>query len=243
MKIFVISMTDSVERRKNAKKQLDKAGLEFTFFDALTGKNGFSEHFSAYDEYQYLLDTGRKTTAGEIGCYASHLALWKTCVDLDEAIMIMEDDFLLKENFVDAFHESEKLIADYGFIRLQRANRVKRKFVKNAGKFSLLYYTKMPHSLMCYVISPAVAKVFIRSSSTLTAPVDVMIKKIWQHKQRLYGLSPYPVFEDKLSKISGIPGRIKHKKSLMLQVMRIVTKITWIVKRILFTYNFKPPVK
>ncbi|NOQ90414.1 MAG: hypothetical protein GQ549_05665 [Gammaproteobacteria bacterium] len=241
MKIFVISLSDAVERRKNAKEQLDKTGLEFTFFDALTGKNGFSEHFSAYDEYQYLLDTGRKATACEIGCYASHLALWKTCVDLNEPIMIMEDDFLLKENFVDAFHESEKLIADYGFIRLQREHRCKRKFVKHSGEFTLLYYTKMPHCLMCYVISPAVAKAFIRSSSTLTAPVDVMIKKIWQHKQRLYGLSPYPVVEDKLSEITCIPGRVKNKKSLKVQVMRIVTKITWIVKRILFTYNFKPP--
>lgn len=243
MKIFVISLPDATERRNNATKQFNKTGLQFTFFDALTASSGFSDYFSAYDEYQYLINTGRIAAAGEIGCYASHMALWKTCVNLRKPIMIMEDDFLLKENFVDAFNESAKLIDSYGFIRLQSERRGKKVLVKNSAGFSLVYYTKMPHSLMCYVISPAVAKEFIRASTTLTAPVDVMIKKIWEHKQRLYGLSPYPVVDGELGKISNIQGRIKHKKNIWIKLMRFITKIKWAIKRRLFTYNFKPPVE
>jgi len=29
--------------------------------------------------------------------------MWRKCIELDEAIMIMEDDFLLDERFADAF--------------------------------------------------------------------------------------------------------------------------------------------
>ncbi len=243
MQIFVINLSSDIGRRENAKKQLDKNHLQFAFFKALTAEHGFSDYFSAYDEHQYILNTGRKATKGEIGCYASHLALWKTCVDLNKPIMIMEDDFLLKENFVDACCESEKLIPDYGFIRLQSERIGKGVLVKNSGEFSLLYYTKMPHCLMCYAISPAVAKVFISASDTLTAPVDVMIKKTWEHKQRLYGLSPYTVVTDNISTVSNIPGRVKHKKSFKMQLLRLGTKIKWAIKRRLFNYNFKPPVK
>jgi len=240
MKIYVISLADAIQRRKNVEKQLTEADLDFSLFDGLRAKNGFSEYFNGYDEYQYQINTGRKATEGEIGCYASHLALWKLCVDRNQPIMIMEDDFHLKEHFVEAFHEVEKLINEYGYIRLQTERRAKKKLVKQIGKFSLFYYTKMPHSLMCYAISPAIAKQFIAHSQILTAPVDVMIKKIWEHRQRLYGLTPYQVEEDRLSQMTNIHGRVKHRKSTAISLVRFITKIKWALKRRFFTFNFKP---
>lgn len=36
--------------------------------------------------------SGRKTTKGEVGCILSHIKAWKTCVELDEAIIVLEDD-------------------------------------------------------------------------------------------------------------------------------------------------------
>lgn len=240
MQIFIINLSSATDRRISAAKQLSNAGLTYKFFDALTGNQSWQPYFQSYDEQQYLINTGRTVTSGEIGCYASHRALWQKCVDLNQPIMIMEDDFLLKENFRAAFHETEKLIARYGYIRLQNERKGKRKLVKSSGSFNLVYYTKMPHSLMCYALSPDIAKQFIENSIHLTAPVDVMIKKIWDHKQRLYGLLPYPVVEHELSIETLIPGRIKPKKSLKIKFLRFYTKITWVIKRIIFTITFNP---
>lgn len=242
MKIFVISLVDATNRRDNARKQLHDLGIDFDFFDALTADNGYAEYFEAYDELRYLINTGRKATSGEIGCYASHKALWRRCIEMQQPVMIMEDDFLLSEDFADAFAQSQKLVKEYGFIRLQTEHRGKRKFVKKSGRFNVVYYTKMPHSLMCYAITPEIAEVFVQSSKHLSAPVDVMIKKIWQHKQRLYGLMPYTVSEDKLSVMTSIDGRVKSRKSPAVKFLRFLTKISWVVRRQVFSFNFRPPV-
>ena len=130
MKIFIINLPTQATRRKCSAKQLTAAGMSFDFFDALKAHNGWSDFFEHYDERQFLINTGRTATQGEIGCYASHLALWKHCVECGEPIMIMEDDFLLKPDFSRAFQFTEQLISEYGFIRLQYEQRGKRKLVK-----------------------------------------------------------------------------------------------------------------
>ncbi len=240
MRIYVINLEKDAERRQSASRQLESHGLDFEVFRALTVDQGWQEHFDAYDERRYLINTGRTAAPGEIGCYASHRALWQRCVELNQPIMIMEDDFLLSEDFRSAFRQTERLIATYGFIRLQTERRGKRRFVRRAGDFDLVYYTKMPHSLMCYAISPQVAGTFIARSRRLTAPVDVMIKKIWEHRQRLYGLRPYPVSENEIADQTTIDGRIKPKKCLSIQLQRFLAKIGWAIKRRMFTFGFKP---
>jgi len=241
MNIFVISLEKSVDRRKHVLEQFSKTNLDFTFFNAIAPENGFSEYFDSYNEEEYLLNTGRKATNGEIGCYASHLALWKQCVENNEPILIMEDDFILDNRFTEAVAKTKTLIQQYGYIRLQVEHRGKYIMALKEEDFSLVYYTKMPHSLMCYAISPTIAKNFIAKAKYLEAPVDVMIKKIWSHKQRLYGLLPYTVDDSSHHYSTNIPGRIKQPKSFRIKLLRFFRKISWIYKRIAFTFNFKPP--
>lgn len=235
MKVFVISLKDSHARQENVNRQLTAAGINYEFFDAANGRDGYEKFFDAYDEREYLLNTGRVSTPGEIGCYASHLALWKRCVELNEPIMIMEDDFKLDALFPEAVAEVEKLIKDYGFIRFQTERRGKKKKLKQAGKFSLYFYTKMPHSLMCYAIRPDVARAFIAGSHILREPVDVFVKKTWEHQQPLFGLAPYTVSESEHSDATTISGRIKASKSPGIRFFRLLRKISWLIKR--FTFN------
>lgn len=241
MNIFVISLTKATQRRASCIEQLNEAELEFSFFDAQSVINDYTDFFEKYDEREFQINTGRTAAKGEIGCYASHLALWEKCVELDEPIMIMEDDFYLTEGFRSAVFIVADEIDQYGYIRLQSEGSGKSRLVKSIGDYKLLYYTKMPHSLMCYAITPSVAKQFIRKAKVLDAPVDVMIKKIWEHKQRLYGLSPYTVIDSDLSSESMISGRVKHKKSLSIQFSRFLRKTSWIVNRVTFTAFFTPP--
>lgn len=235
MKIFVISLKTSLDRREKVKSQLMALNVKHQFFDGIS-VDGYENHFDAYDEEKYLINCGRKATLGEIGCYASHLELWIKCLEINEPIMIMEDDFYIDKEFPSVLGEVEKLINEYGFIRLQSESRGKKIKAKDLGRFALYYYTKMPHSLMCYSISPDVAKVFIDSSKILTAPVDVMIKKIWEHKIPTFGLVPYMVRDHEEGFITTIAGRRKAKKSIWVMMLRLYTKFLWIIKRV--EHNF-----
>ena len=237
MKLYVISLEESQDRRDKVDAQLEAVNVKYEYFDAVRVQNGAEGYFDSYDEEQYLINCGRVATAGEIGCYASHLALWKKCVEFNQPIVIMEDDFCIEENFPAAILEVQKLISDYGFIRLQTEFRGKKIKAKDVAGFTLYYYTKMPHSTMCYALSPIVAQAFVDSSKNLTAPIDVVMKKFWEHRIPMFGLSPYPVRECEGDNITSIDGRVSANKSLAIKIKRFLTKAGWIVKRL--KYNVK----
>jgi len=241
LKVFVISLKDSTTRRENARAQLDRAGVPFEFFDGVRGDTALQQYFNGYDETEFVLNTGRYVTPGEIGCYASHLAMWRKCIELDEAIMIMEDDFLLDERFADAFGIVAARTADLGYIRLQSETKGKKRLAEQFGTFRLWRYTRYPHSAMCYGIAPAVAKTFISSSAILTAPIDVHVKKFWEHSHLMYGLTPYTVTESEASNESTIQSRDKAKKPLLIRVRRVLRKLNWFLQRVRFNLAHPNP--
>lgn len=228
MKVFVISLPKSHDRRASASALLGAAGVDFSFFDGLPGDVAPEAYFERYDEREYLINCGRPPTKGEIGCYASHRALWQQCVDSNEPIVIMEDDFTLAGQFARALGLAKEIIHEYGFLRFQLERRAKKRLVKEYGEFSVYQYTKVPHSMMCYVLHPRVAARLLERSRVLDAPVDVMVKKNWEYGCRLYGLTPYVVWDNECGYASTIGGREKYSKPLLLDIQRALRKIGWL---------------
>lgn len=88
--IFVISLTISTHRRDKIKNILEKANQHFQYYDAVLGSNLNSHETQLRDA---LIVPNSKITAGEIGCFLSHILLWKHIVNLDiERAIIFEDD-------------------------------------------------------------------------------------------------------------------------------------------------------
>ena len=102
MKIVVISLKGSERRRANMRKQLSDSGLAFEFFDAVSGHDAL-DHVHHYDDGEFIRNCGRSATANEIGCYASHLAVWEQCAQGTEPFLILEDDARLDPGFVHGF--------------------------------------------------------------------------------------------------------------------------------------------
>ena len=233
MKLFVISLPEAGERRERAAMQLTDAGVEFEFFEALRGEQAMAEgYFEGCDDDEWLLNTGREVTLAEIGCFASHRALWQKCVELGKPIMIMEDDFQLLPGFAGAVREVARHIEEYGFIRLQDETRARKERVAECGDYMLWRYTKAPHSMMCNGMTPEVARRFVEMTRVAREPVDVFIKKFWEHGQPIYGLTPYTVTESRLSRKTFIPHRKKARKSLKVASTRFLRKCSWEVRRI-----------
>ena len=226
MRIFVISLMSATCRRQNARRQMDALGIDFEFFDAFPASElDTLKPFQACHESEWVLNTGREVTPGEIACFASHRAMWQRCVELDEPIVIMEDDFFLKDGFKDALPQLASNVAELGFIRLQDETRARAKFLRRSGRFTLSRYLKAPHSMMCYGLSPQAAERLIEGSGCVDAPVDVYVKRFWVHGQPLFGLSPYTVTESELSSDTAIKGRVKCSKHPLVRVRRSLHRL------------------
>ena len=233
MKIFVISLPDAVERRERVARQLGELGLAFEFFDAMRGEQVIAErYFERCDEEEWLLNTGHPMSLGEVGCFASHRSMWQKCIELDEPLMIMEDDFQLLPGFAGAVEKVAENISDCGFIRLQTETRARKQRVAVLGDYTLWRYTKVPHSCMCNSMTPAVARNLVEQTRAIYEPVDVFIKKFWVHGQPIYGLTPYSVTESTLSQQTYILHREKVPKGLGRSTRRFLRKCGWEVKRI-----------
>lgn len=231
--IIVISMKSAVERRALAVEQLGNARLEFRFFDAIEGVGCIPRHFDCIDERLYRLNTLREPLAGEIGCYASHLALWKACVALNEPILILEDDFQLADGFADALPVVENFARSHGFVRIQSFAR-KRKRLKNLLQsafhvqsyedFRLFYLSDVPLCMLAYAIFPSAARSLIEASTSLIAPVDKFLQQTWVHNTPIYALSPALVQESRHAAASTIGTRQKKSRSPWLRLRRAVYK-------------------
>ena len=230
--IVVISLPGATRRRANVEEQFSAAGLPFRYFDALTGEQAMErELFESVDEEDFVLNCGRRVVPGEIGCFASHRALWEDCMATGRSMLIMEDDFSLRDNFPAAVAAAGALIERAGFIRLQTDLRARKKPVVEAGEFTLARFTKPPHGLMCYAISPAVAGEFVAQTTVLDAPVDVFVKKYWEHGQQLYALLPYSVGESRLHQSTSIDGRRRHAKPFDVAARRFLRRARWQLRR------------
>jgi glycosyl transferase family 25 len=231
MKIFVITLSDALARQQQSARRLRELGLDFTFFPAVAGHEAIRSQSCNIAEREFLLSTGRKPTAGEVGCFASHRLLWKLCAQIGEPVLIMEDDFLLADGFVDAVSHVEREIGEFGFIRLQSEQQAKKQPIKTLDRFTLWRYAKAPNSSMCYGLSPDAATRLLESADTINAPVDVFMKRFWRHGQRMFGLTPYTVSESELSRGTQISGRFKARKDVATRIARTWTRIAEVLAR------------
>jgi len=242
MKIFVISLKDAMRRRAAAVEQLEATGLEYDFFDAIENVTCPSRYFSGFNTRLYRLNTRRDALPGEIGCYASHLSLWRTCVAMNQPITILEDDFQLEDEFTDAIHKIATLTNTFGFIRLQSFDRrqVPKKLRRAAQKvlslngFQLYYLSDIPLNMLAYAISPQAASSLLSASATLTAPIDKFVQQSWVHKTPIYALSPAVVGPSSHAATSTIGDRSQKSRNVGLLLVRALYKGLGELRRISF---------
>ena len=220
MDIAVISLADADARRASVSAQMAAAGLAFRFSEAVSTVEEAETLAGQCDGERFLLNTGRWPVPAELGCYASHLALWRECAEAGRPILVMEDDFRLRPVFTKAVDTVSRLVRDAGFVRLQAESRAVRRPVRAVGPFTLVHYRKMTQGAMCYAIGPRVAEAFLRASRGVAAPVDVFIKRYWDHGQRLFGLLPYAVETADVAWPSQIGDRRKAGKGIRRRLRR-----------------------
>lgn len=230
--VRIISLERSLDRRAHATRAMAEAGVSFRFFDAIDGDDG--AQFVARDDARFLSVTGRLPLAGEYGCYASHLALWHECVATGRSTVIVEDDIEPLPGFRDALAAAAEIVTRAGFVRFEGERRARRRRIGRVAGFELWRYTRAPQGALCYIVSPAAARRLIKASALFAMPVDVMIRRFWEHGQLLYGLTPYVATGNVVCRASTIGTRRKATRSLSERMARVRERVHGAAARIAF---------
>ena len=235
VRVHVINLETSVTRRAKIERRLAELGVDYAIAPGVPGRDGYA-HFEDCDLGTYWLNTGRAPSDGEIGCYASHLRLWRLCAASQEPLVVMEDDAHPLPTLPAALAEARRVIDRYGFLRLeyegpQRRHPARTRKVEETGTFSVHYFTRYPFGAMGYALTPEVARAFAAHSRIVRAPVDQFIKRCWEHGQQLYGLLPYPVVEGPDAFVSTIDHRKKASPGIARRASRALHKLRTFIRR------------
>lgn len=200
VRAFVISMPRSTDRRSAMQQKLQRSGLQFEFFDALEG--------AKIDRAQY--PAGRALTNAELGCYLSHVGVWRRIAELPlDGALVLEDDVSVVDDIEALCRELARLPVQPDMVRVSslKPPRGPKIFGLSAGR-NLLLARINPSGLQGYWLTPAGARRLLACWETPTRPIDKVVDRYWQHGLKVLLLDQPAVWET-----PGFASTIVHRSS------------------------------
>lgn len=109
MKIFVINLKSSADRRRIMEKQLKAMGLPYEIFDAVRGADMSESEILEYYDHDYYHSRPGYFTLGAVGCSLSHYFIYQRIVEEKiEKALILEDDMLLGKQLPDILRQIDQ---------------------------------------------------------------------------------------------------------------------------------------
>lgn len=209
--IFLINLDRSTERLQRAAEQIEETGFTFERVPAVDGATLTDEKIAevfdaetANRRFQYDL------TAGEIGCYLSHIKCWEKIIDdnLDYAV-ILEDDLLLDPQFASVISTIPQLTSEWHYLKLScpfkpRPYKATEAVMADDNlDVSLVNYKKSPTGTVAQVVSREGAKRLLAKKPTFFRPIDIDLQWSWEVGLKIQGLVPY------VANVSDAPSEIQ----------------------------------
>ena len=117
IKVLVISLERSTDRRERVQRELKNFSLEWWFLNAV---DGFALKVlpQSYDQAKVRRLQGYELTPGEIGCYLSHMKAWEKCVEQNKTTLVFEDDFVINSDLSHVFKSLTEMDHEWSLVRL-----------------------------------------------------------------------------------------------------------------------------
>ncbi len=193
MKIVVINLISSTDRRERIEANLAELGLAFEFFNGVDARRGEHLGISRYSEAAALRDFHRPLSGGEIGCFASHYLLWERCIEARKPFVIMEDDVVVDDGFVRTLEIVSELISTFPLVRLGLTAEAAGSGVvlPLPHGFELVSLASGTFGTQCYILSDVAAKALVDHAAVWSLPVDIYFDRPQIHGLGSHGLRPY----------------------------------------------------
>lgn len=207
LKSWLINLPRATERRKRMDDQLANLPLDVEIFDGVDGKAMETELLKNVDISAFERNMGRKVLIGGIGCYHSHLGVWKEFLDSGAKVaLILEDDVVFHDDFVSAVDLALEASDHWDMLKL---NRIRAKIPVaqgTIGPYTLNAYIGPATGTGAYLIKRDTVQRLLPKMLPVTRATDHEINRFFLHDFRLFGLEPFPshVDDGNVSFITGV---------------------------------------
>lgn len=200
MKIYVVNLEGSLDRRAAMRLQLDPLGLDYEFFPAVDGKAEGLLRFPNHNDEFCLKAWRRPLTSGEAGCFASHYSLWQRCVEEGEPIIVLEDGSGISPRFAEAVDVVAGALRRTAYVRLACIRLPAHRLLeKLSEEWRLVRFSRSPLGTQCYAISPQGAARLLKGAAEWRLPVDNYMDSFWMHGVPGSSLFPLVAWRRKIS--------------------------------------------
>ena len=232
--IRVISLEESTDRRSGFSQRVFASDLDWSFFSAYKG----IVFPLGYNENDAVRSCGRALLNPEIGCYVSHFKCWEWLANSEyDQVIILEDDVMVDWKAITKL--SQFNLSGYGINLL-------RLFATHPIKCKIVMYRFL--SLHChlvrtngwylgtqgYMLTKSGSRQLIENYVNITAPVDWILMRYWEHRLGNYSLFPFPVIEQHIPSTIGLQASSVTEARLFDRVIWFHWRMRDKVKRELF---------
>jgi glycosyl transferase family 25 len=213
--IRVISLASSQGRRTNFIANA-KTRLTWSFFDA----HEKLDPALAYDPIDVILALGTPMTAGELGCYSSHFAVWREFLaSPHHQLLVLEDDVVVDWGYLEFLlgHDFEKMGIRYLRLFAKRPSSF-RHVVTQFLEFNhdLIQFTGYVWGTQGYLLTRAGAEQFVQHLRRVRRKLDSQMDRTWVHGVANLAVFPFPIIEILGTSTIG-DSRFEHRKQLPLK--------------------------
>jgi glycosyl transferase, family 25 len=188
--------------------QLDALAMSFEVVEAVNGRTlDATACASLYSEQLNQRRFYRPLTPGEIGCYASHIAVWHAIAERGQALaLVLEDDVELGAALPSVLEAAAGLKGPWDLIKLVGRERSESAIARwpLTSQAELIRYARVPSLTGAYLISLSGARKLAQHSAPVARPIDVDLRHHWECGVQTYGVQPYPISLAPISETSTI---------------------------------------
>ncbi len=246
VKVVVLTLPNASDRQARIKKLLDDAGIEFEFSWGVDGRKEHDPCMDMYDEPKRLRTKGSPMSPGQLGCYAGHYNIWRSCAEENRKYIVLEDDVVFDQAGLASFLKAvPKLPARFECLRLfkNKTRNHKEYEIAETGGFKVLRYTKGPMSSMGYFLTPGAARKFLDSADPIFLPVDIYMDRYWVNNVVCLGVSPAFISHDyHFDSMIGYEPK-SGRRPLFIRLSREFFTLTERLRRFLFNLSLSRPFR
>lgn len=228
--IRVISLDDLINRRAEFSRQASGFDQGWSFFSG--HKNIVSPLI--YNERDAIRNCGRSLFSPEIGAYVSHFKCWEWLAnsEYDQAI-ILEDDILVDWRAITQLSKFSLSVHKIDLLRMFATHPITCNIIMYRFLSPHCHLVRTPGwylGMQGYMLTKPGACRLVQKYTNITAPVDWILTRYWEHRLGNYSLFPFPVIEQHVPSTIG-PRASATQASFVDRVVRFCRQVRDRVKR------------
>ena len=200
MKIFIINMIRSTERRRRMEQQLNKQNLSFEFIEAVDG-----HAMSEVEKKQHSRKTNYAFLPGEIGCALSHQKIYSKMIDENiNKALILEDDVILPDNLNEILKSLNVNNKKPMVVLLSRVNKYIKKPTTHLIDEYAIHKTQQATTAHSYIVNKKAASTLLKNLYPIWMTADKWSLFEDMSLIKVFSIIPHPIHLSDESKKSTI---------------------------------------